>query len=163
MNHASCKPMKKILAIVFVFLMGVLPPAFAAITNVYVQNWGSSNGVAGNGVLNTVGWTGIAVSQTTGPYLGIYGDAGATDPSTGEALPTNTVYFTVLLPTQTAPGMFYTTTEAGNGGSGNSTFPSIDPTNYTNLTLSVYVRNTGGNPTNYFAVRVGGSWYISTN
>ena len=149
-------------------LLGVVFGAFtlasAATTNVYVQDWGTGNtGVTGNGNINTVGWTGVAVSQTAGPYLGIYTATGANDPDTGESLPENTLYFTILLPNQTTPGMFYTTTEGGTGAGGNSAFAAIDPTQYTNLTLSVEIRYDGaGFGTNYFAVRMGSSWYVST-
>jgi len=146
-------------------LLGVLPLAPAATTNLYVQSWGTTNGgaaVTGNGTLNLVGWTGVAVSQTAGPYLGIYQATGANDPATGEALPVNTVYFTILTPSQTNAGMFYTTDTAGAGSGGDSAFAAIDPTLHTNLTLSVEVRG-AATDTNYFAVRVGGAWYVSTN
>jgi len=155
--------MKKILSIVVLF--GALHLASAATTNIYVENWGTGQtGVTGDGNINTVGWTAVAVSQTTGPYVGIYPASGASDIGSLEALPANTAYFSVLLPTQTAPGMLYTTDTAGTGVGGNSSFSDINPTLYTNLTLTAEVRNGGGNQyTNYFAVRVGGSWYVATN
>jgi hypothetical protein len=155
--------MKKILSIAVLF--GALHMASAATTNIYVENWGTGNsGVTGNGNINTVGWTAVAVTQTAGPYVGIYTATGASDPATGEALPANTAYFSVLLPTQTTPGMLYTTDTSGSGSGGNSAFADINPTLYTNLTLSAEVRNGGGAPgTNYFAVRVGGSWYVATS
>src|SRR6266446_1881199 len=152
--------------ILFGACLGFLRLASAASTNIYVQDWGTTNGgagVTGNGTLNLVGWTGVAVSQTAGPYLGIYQATGASDPGSGSVLPVNTVYFTVLNPNQTNAGMFYTTDSSGAGSGGDSAFADIDPTLYTNLTLSVEIRDTGGTPTNYFAVRVGGSWYVSTN
>src|SRR5208282_4326871 len=131
--------MKKIfslIAILFGLLFGALPLATAGSMNIYVQDWGTTNGgssVTGNGTLNTVGWTGVAVSQTAGPYLGIYQATGASDPASGAILPVNTVFFTVLLPNQTAPGMFYTVNGAGAGSGGDSAFTSINPTLYTNL------------------------------
>jgi hypothetical protein len=152
--------MKKIVSLAI--LLGGIHLASAGTTNIYVENWGTGNsGVTGNGNINTVGWTGVAVSQTTGPFMGIYvnGD-GPVDISTGAPLPVNTVYFTVLLPTQDTPGMFYTTSTNGAGIGGNSTFTNIDPATKTNLTLNVEVAG-GNNATNYFAVQVGGSWYIS--
>ena len=64
---------------------------------IYTENWGNANSsVTGNGNINLVGWTGVAVTQTAGPYLGIYGNAGANDPFLGLGLPVNTVYFTGL-------------------------------------------------------------------
>jgi hypothetical protein len=155
--------MKKILSIAVLF--GALHMASAATTNIYVENWGTGNtGVTGDGNINTVGWTAIAVTQTAGPWVGIYTATGASDPGTGESLPANTAYFSVLLPTQTTPGMLYTTDTSGNGSGGNSSFADINPTLYTNLTLSAEVRNGGGaQGTNRFAVRVGGSWYVCTS
>src|SRR5215467_9494381 len=110
--------MKKILLFAAI-LSGVLRTASAV--TVYTQNWGSpNNAVTGNGNINTIGWSGVAVSQTggtnnTGPYMGIYQAAGASDPALGLGLPVNTVYFTVLLPNQTNAGMFYTTDTSGTG------------------------------------------------
>ena len=120
--------------------------------------------MTGNGNINTVGWTGVAVSQTAGPYLGIYvaANPSPSDATTGAPLPANTVYFTTLTPTQTTPGMFYTTDTAGAGSGGDSSFTDIDPTQYTNLVLSAEVRG-GAGDTNYFAVRMGSQWYVSTN
>jgi hypothetical protein len=144
-------------------LVVVLQTTLAGTTNIYVENWGTGNsGVTGDGNINTVGWTGIAVSQRAGPYLGIYTATGASDPGTGAALPPNTAYFTTLLPSQTAPGMFYTTDAAGAGAGGNSSFTDINPTQYTNLTLTAEVRG-AATDTNYFAVQVGGSWYVATS
>ena len=51
----------------------------------------------------------------------------------------------------------------GTGSARDSAFADIDPTHYTNLTFNVEVRNGGGNLTNYFAIRVGASWYVATN
>ncbi|MGD1089386.1 MAG: glycosyl hydrolase 53 family protein [Verrucomicrobiota bacterium] len=139
----------------------------AGTTNIYVEDWGTYNGgasLAVSGDLGSVGWTGVAVSQTAGPYLGIYQAEGPTDVGSGAALPVNTAYFTDLLPNQTTPGMFYTTDAAGAGSGGDSSFTDIDPTQYTNLTLSAEVREqtAGMTSTNYFAVQVGGSWYVAT-
>lgn len=154
--------MKKTLAMAVLF--GVLHIASAATTNIYVQDWGTTNGgasVTGDGHINLVGWTGVAGSQTAAPYLGIYAATGASDSSSGAVLPTHTVYFTVLTTNQTLPGMFYTTDTAGAGAGGDSSFIDIDPTQYTNLSLSVEVRG-AATDTNYFAIRVGPTqWYVS--
>ncbi|HTQ50424.1 MAG TPA: immunoglobulin domain-containing protein [Candidatus Acidoferrales bacterium] len=156
--------MKRILCLAVFF--AALLSASAGTMNIYVQDWGTTNGgssVTGNGTLVNVGWTGVAVSQTAGPYLGIYAASGANDPATGTALPVNTVYFTTLRPNQTSPGMFYTTDTSGSGSGGDSAFTDINPTLYTNLSFSVEVRETGSNDTNYFAVQVGGQWYVATS
>ncbi|HEY1661551.1 MAG TPA: hypothetical protein VGI03_03965 [Verrucomicrobiae bacterium] len=158
--------MKKLLPIIIVIIVGALQSALAGSTNVYVEDWGSIKGGSSenNANVSTVGWTYAAVSQTAGPYLGIYLAGGASDIGTGLALPTNTVYFTSLSGSQTTPGMFYTTDSSGSGSGGDTSFSDIDPTLYTNLTLSAEIRSGGGAPaTNYFAVQVGGSWYVATN
>jgi Immunoglobulin I-set domain len=154
--------MKKILLIAVVgsALLSAVP--FASAVTVYTENWGTGNsGVTGNGNINTVGWTAIAASQTAGPYVGIYTATGASDPTLGLALPPNTVYFTGFQTTNRA-GMFYTTDTSGAGVGGNSSFSDINPTLYTNLTFNIEVRG-GVTDTNYFAVQVGGQWYVATS
>jgi len=149
---------------------GAIPRASAATTNIYIGDWGTTNGgtsVNGNGNIGTVGWTGVqgGVPSSGPPYLGIYQATGASDIGSGAALPANTVYFTTLTsPNQATPGMFYTTDTSGTGAGGDMAFADIDPTHYTNLTLAVEIRSGGGQAyTNYFAVRVGGAWYVATN
>jgi len=161
-------PMKKSLQIFagLAALFGSISLAAAGTTNIYAEDWGTANpGVTtGDGGLSSVGWWPVAVTQNAGPYVGIYTATGATDPATGESLPANTMYFSVLLPNQTNSGFFYTTNGAGPGAGGNSSFVTINPTLYTNLTLSAEERNGGGAAgTNYFAVQVGGSWYVATS
>ena len=164
--------MKKILsmAVLGSVLFGALPLAHAV--TIYTEDWGNANtAIRVNGSLNLVGWTGVADSQTAQPYLGIYGATGANDPFLGLGLPQNVVYFTGLslttggsnLGQTNGAGMFYTTAGAGAGSAGDSAFASIDPTSYTNLTFNVEVRNAAGILTNYFAIQVGGAWYVATN
>jgi len=143
-------------------LANALPTASAV--TIFTEDWGSpSTAVLNNGNINLVGWTGIARSQTAAPYLGIYQATGANDPALGLGLPVNTVYFTTLVGTnQVGPGMFYTTTGQDLGSDNTAPFADIDPTLYTNLTFNVEVRNSGGNLTNYFAIQVGGQWYVAT-
>ena len=155
--------MKKTLSLAI--LLGALHLASAGTTNLYIQDWGTTNGgssVGGNGNINLVGWTGVAVSQTAGPFLGSFQATGASDAATGNPLPINTLYFTGLTPSQTTPAMFYTTDTAGTGSGGDTSFVDIDPTQHTNLTLSVEVRG-AATDTNYFAIRMGAQWYVSTN
>jgi hypothetical protein len=155
--------MTKILAAVVFFAATV--SLMAGTQNIYIEDWGTTNGqssVTGNGNINTVGWTGVATSQTAGPYLGIFAASGPNDPATGTALPKNTAYFTVF-PSGSSPGMFYTTDTSGGGSGGDSSFSDINPTLYTNLALNVEVEDTHTGDTNYFAVRVGGQWYVATS
>jgi arabinogalactan endo-1,4-beta-galactosidase len=159
---------KNLKLLILFILVSTIVGSSAGTMNIYVEDWGTYNGGAAlvtNGDLGLVGWTGVAVSQTAGPYLGIYQAAGASDAGTGAALPVNTVYLTSLLPNQSSAGMFYTTSSAGAGTGGDSAFTAIDPAQYTNLTLSVEVREQtfGARSTNYFAVQVGGLWYVAAN
>jgi len=155
--------MKKTLSLAVFFAATVT--LMAGTQNIYIEDWGTTNGgssVTGNGNINTVGWTGVATSQTAGPYLGIFQASGANDPATGTALPKNTAYFTVF-PGGSSPGMFYTTDTSGAGSGGDSSFADINPTLYTNLALNVEVEDTHTGDTNYFAVMVGGQWYVATS
>jgi hypothetical protein len=155
--------MKKILSIAILF--GALQLASAV--TIYTEDWGGANtSVRAANTLGLVGWTVIANRQgTPGPWYGIYGLAAANDPGNGLGLTPNVVYFTALTGTNQlgGPGMFYTMTGAGSGSAGNSAFADINPASYTNLTFNVEVRNAAGNLTNYFAVRVGTSWYVAIN
>ena len=161
------KKIVSILTVLFGVLFGALPLVSAA--TIYTENWGSPNTtVQTANTLGLVGWTVIANRQGgVGPYYGIYGATGANDPALGLGLPVNTVYLTGLSGTSTnqlgGPAMLYTTSAAGSGTAGNSAFANIDPTLYTNLTFNVEIRVDGGNCSNYFAVQVGGSWYVCTN
>jgi hypothetical protein len=155
-------------------LSGALDTAWAGTTNIYVEDWGTTNGgtsvqesynpTTAQNPFALLGWSIIApATQGSGgpPYEGIYGNSTAIDVNTGASLPANTVYYTFLAAGQT--GMLYTTDTAGNGGNGDSAFSDINPAQYTNLTLSVEGNNTGTAASNYFAVQVGGAWYVSTN
>ena len=161
------KKIVSILTVLFGVLFGAMPLVSAA--TIYTENWGSPNTtVQTGGTLGLVGWTVIANRQGgVGPYYGIYGATGANDPALGLGLPVNTVYLTGLSGTSTnqlgGPAMLYTTSSSGSGTAGNSAFSDIDPTAYTNLTFNVEIRVDGGNCSNYFAVQVGGSWYVCTN
>lgn len=156
--------MKNILPLAVLF--GALQLAAAGTTNIYIADWGTTNGGSSVSTVANVGWTGVTVPPLgSGPYLGVFNATPTpSDAASGAPLPANTVYFTGLTPNQTTPGMFYTTDSSGVGAAGDMAFADIDPTQYTNLTLSVEVRGNGATDTNYFAIRVGPTqWYVSTN
>jgi hypothetical protein len=170
--------MKKTLVLMALFwgtLFGVL--SLASATTFYTNDWGSvkqGNPPANNnGILQAqYGWTVIASSQNgpfvggSGEYVGTFAAPGASDPANGLGLPANTAFFTGLSGTnQTGQGgMIYTTDTSGAGTVGDSSFTDIvNPMSISNLTLNVEVRDTGGNLTNYFAVLVGGQWYVATS
>jgi hypothetical protein len=157
--------MKKLL--LAVVLAGLVRITSAGTTNIYTQDWGTTNGGGslGSGTsLGTVGWANVSVAPNGagGPYLGFYQAAGASDAATGVPLPVNTVYFTTLTPNQSLPVLIYTTDTSGAGTAGDSAFADINPTLYTNLTLSAETRG-GATDTNYFAVQLGASWYVCTS
>jgi hypothetical protein len=149
--------MKKLLALIVLAaaLFGALPRASAGSTIIYTEDWGTTNG---GGNFAAVGWTLIAPSGGP-PYEGFYPATGAADSSSGNPLPKSTVYFTGLTAGQN--GMFYTVAGAGGGSGGDSSFTAIDPTQYKNVTLSVEASDEGSSAANYFAVQVGGAWYVS--
>src|SRR5580704_12558219 len=116
--------MKKILFAVVFFAATASISLLAGTQNIYIEDWGTTNGgasVGGNGNINTVGWTAVAQSQTAGPYIGIYQATGAKDLGTGNSLPINTAYFTVF-PANGVPGMLYTTDSSGQGSGGDAAF-----------------------------------------
>src|SRR5262249_6200543 len=130
------------------------------------ENWGTANGGAtlGDGGISSVGWTAVAIAQTGGPHVGLYPPTGAAPPGHRENLPPHTPAFYGLLSNHTTHRLLYTTDTSGAGAGGKSSFTDINPTQYTNLTLSAEERNGGGAAgTNYFAVRVGGAWYVATS
>ena len=123
----------------------------------YQEDFGAA---AGEGLtLAEVGWNQVLGS---GGYGGIYVQANGVDVNTGQSLPASAAYFGGSSP---GTGVFYTTNGAGSGTDGDSAFTSIDPTLYSNLTFSVETQQSyqGANVSSYFAVQVGGAWYVSTN
>ena len=148
------QPMKKILLAV-AGLVAVSQLAGAQSAVLYQQDFGTVNGGTS---LAAVGW-----SQITPPggYSGIYTQGGAIDGTSGLSLPTSTLYFGG----NAGSGVFFTTAGAGSGTGGDSAFTSIDPTQYTNLNLSVESQWSyqGANLKCWFAVQVGSGWYVNTN
>jgi hypothetical protein len=146
--------MKKLFLIVASCLaVACLAPGQSAV--LYQQDFGTVNG--GNS-LPAVGWSQILVP---GGYSGIYVQNGAIDADSAQSLPINTMYFGG----NAGSGIFFTTNGAGSGTGGDSAFTSIDPTLYTNLNISVEAQWSfqGANLQCWFAVEVGGAWYVDTN
>lgn len=146
--------MKKILLILLghVAISGM---ALAQTSVLYQQDFGTTNGGT---TLGSVGWSEILPPSG---FSGIYSQAGAISGTTSLPLPTSTLYFGGGAGT----GVFFTTNGAGSGPNGDSAFTSINPTLYTNLNISVESQWSwqGGNLNFFFAVQVGGSWYLNTN
>jgi hypothetical protein len=149
-------------------LFGALATASAQI--IYEEDWGSVkeplkvNG--GNLTVANVGWTYVAPAGTPQPWDGVWG-AVPTDFVSNDLLPSNCASITAMKNGQIA--MFYTTATAGSGSEGDSSFVSFNPASYNPLIFNVELF--GGSdtlsPTNYdvpvyFAVQVGGQWYVST-
>jgi uncharacterized repeat protein (TIGR03806 family) len=128
-------------------------------TVLYQEDWGTTNGGSNVSVPANVGWSQVLGS---GFSSGFYQASGAVDDSTSAALPTNSMWFG---DNGAGLAMFYTTNAAGSGTYGDSAFTSIDPTVYSNLDLSVYAQwnYNGGALQSWYAVQVGGAWYVSTN
>jgi hypothetical protein len=146
--------MKKLLTLIALGMSAAVASAQTAI--LYQETFGSTNGGT---TLAAVGWSQVLA---TAGWSGIYAQPGAHDGTTALALPTNTLYFGA---SGAGIGMFFTTNGAGSGSGGDSAYTSINPTLYTNLEISVECQWSwnGGNLGNWFAVEVGGSWYVATN
>jgi hypothetical protein len=154
--------MKKSLSIIVsaVAIFGALSRASAGTVNLYVEDWGSVKSAGAPPSIANVGWTVVQPASINPPYIGTYGAGpNAYNVATGNPVPSNTVYYTGLASGQA--GMFYTTDTAGAGTDGDAAFTDINPTNYTDLMLSVAATDQGTTATNYFAVQVGGAWYVS--
>ena len=156
-----------VLAALFGFVTTIL-----AQTILYQEDWGTTN--SGSAIayaynasspaypFGQLGWSIVMPAPQAGtgpPYEGIYVATGANDSTTGYSLPANTVYYTGITAGQN--GFLYTVAGAGNGGSGDSAFPAggINPAG--GVTLNAEVTTEGSAAVNYFAVQVGGQWYMS--
>jgi len=128
----------------------------------YQQDWGSTNGGTNTTTLASVGWNQILPPSG---YQGIYQQGShygsPYDVNSEALLPANSLYFGG----NSGLGMFYTTNGAGSGAFGDSGFKSINPALYTNLQFSVETQWSwqGSNMVCWFAVKVGGAWYVATN
>lgn len=145
--------MKKLLSLAGLLAVSYLAPAQTAV--LYQQDFGTVNGGTS---LAAVGWSQVLL---TGGYSGMYSQSGAVDGTSAASLPTSTLYFGG----SSGTGIFFTTNGAGSGTGGDSAFISIDPTFYTNLNISVESQWSyqGANLNCWFAVQVGGAWYVNTN
>lgn len=146
--------MKKILFTILSHV-AVCATALAQTSVLYQQNFGTVNGGTS---LASVGW-----SQVLPPsgFSGIYTQPDAVSATTSLSLPINTLFFGG----GAGSGIFFTTNGAGSGSNGDSAFTSINPTLYTNLNISVESQWSwqGENLQFWFAVEVGGVWYVRTN
>jgi hypothetical protein len=126
----------------------------------YQEDWGTTNGGSKVTIPADVGWNQVLSSDF---YSGFFQYTN-TDDATGAGLPANSMWFG---DSDAGPNLalFYTTNGAGSGTDGDSAFTSIDPALYTNLEFSVYAQWgwNGGALQSWFAVEVGGAWYVSTN
>ena len=126
----------------------------------YAEDWGAAGGGAA-GSLAAVGWTVIDVA-----YTGFYGaTAGSFDVGTGLVLSNRAMYLSMDGNDSTV-GMAFTTDASGNGGQGDSTFADINPTLYpggVSLNVETQASSSGTVITNFFAIQVGGNWYVAAN
>ena len=130
----------------------------------YQEDWGSTN-AGGNTTftIDQLGWDQVLSSSLYNGffYSGTYLNSSAVDDMTAAVLPGGCMWYG-----GSGTGLIYTTNGAGSGYYGDSAFTSIDPTLYTNLQFSFYAQ-VNYDPSSlvqtWFAVQVGGAWYVSTN
>ncbi len=143
-------------------LFGAL--ATASAQTIYEEDWGSV-AAPGSLTIGQVGWTMVEPATGSWPWNGIWSTANPTDFASGAPLPVNSTSIGAMVNGQIA--MLYTTAGAGNGGSGDSSFTAFNPASYTPVVFNVELFGASSNPTYdvpvYFAVQVGGQWYVSTS
>ncbi|HTY89366.1 MAG TPA: hypothetical protein VMB80_18095 [Candidatus Acidoferrum sp.] len=146
--------MKKLLVLLALGISAAVGSAQTAI--LYQETWGNSNSAATT--LASVGW--LQILPPAG-YSGIYQYGQPVDGETSAVLPLNQMYFGG----NAGRGIFFTTNGAGSGTYGETAFTSINPALYTNLEIAVECSWSwqGYNLSNWFAVEVGGTWYVATN
>ncbi len=130
-------------------------------TVLYQEDWGSTNGGSSVSAPSDVGWTQVLGTGFSSGFT--YNSTAPVDDKTGATLPANSMWYGNN--NSGFMAMFYTTNGAGSGTYGDSAFTTIDPTLYTNLELSVYEQTLwqGAGLQTWFAVEVGGAWYVATN
>src|ERR1700733_4184594 len=103
----------------------MLPKASAASIVLYTEDWGTTNGGSSATLGSDIGWTAVYAGGSS--YYGIYGSGpNPTDSTTGNSIPSNTVYYGGL--TTGESGMFYTGGGTRACGQAHSAFNAIDPT-----------------------------------
>jgi hypothetical protein len=145
-------------------------PVAAPSAKIYAEDWGTATFNAGGaeaGALTNVGWSESGIA-----YTGTYTAPGSLDPGTGmtfPSLPIGNINGTNLalyasLDQASSVGVFYTTDTNGSGPDGTSSFTDINPANYPGgVVLNAESQySSATHASNYFAVKVGGQWYVST-
>ncbi|HSY43214.1 MAG TPA: immunoglobulin domain-containing protein [Candidatus Acidoferrum sp.] len=150
--------MKMLLRVLAALLAVSAVHVFAQTSILYQEDWGTTNGGSNASSLASVGWSQVLLPAGSS---GVYEYGSPYDGSDNALLPTNILYFGG----NTGMGIFFTTSGAGSGTYGDSAFTSIDPTLHTNLQFSIESQWSyeGNDLACWFAVQVGGTWYVSTN
>jgi hypothetical protein len=138
-------------------LFGVLATTSAQI--LYEEDWGTTNGGTS---ITGVGWQ-VAIPASGGagggPYSGLFPAASPSDYASGAPLGSHTAYVSHLATAQNS--FVYTVAGDGAGSGGDSSFSAISQTAETPLIFNLELWGATDEPV-YFAVQVGGTWYVST-
>lgn len=147
--------------VTFLGLIAGIQLASAQTAVLYQEDWGTTNGGSAVSAPSDVGWSQVLGTGFASGFS--YNSPAPVDDRTGATLPNNSMWYGNN--NSGFMSMFYTTNGAGSGTYGDSAFTSIDPTLYTNLELSVYAQSLwqGDQLQTWFAVEVGGAWYVATN
>jgi hypothetical protein len=152
------------MAVSLAALLGTVALAPAQVAQLlYEQDFGAAYAATGNpvaGTLQSIGWTGLG-----GQYTGTYNQGGASfDIVSGIALSNRPCYVSSSVGSDAA--IIYTTNGAGSGTNGTAAFTSLDPSTNAGLAFNVFSQtsnpnNVAGQVSNYFAIQIGGNWYVS--
>jgi hypothetical protein len=146
-------------------LPGLVTYAYSQVSQLlYEQDFGAAYAATGNpvaGTLPSIGWTALG-----GQYTGTYNQGGSSfDIVSGITLSNRPCYVSSSIASDAA--IIYTTDGAGSGTNGTAAFTAFDPSTNAGLAFNVFSQtsnpnNVVGQVSNYFAIQIGGNWYVST-
>jgi hypothetical protein len=145
-------------------LLGTITLARAQVGQLlYEEDFGAAYAATNATVANTlqsIGWTALG-----GQYTGMYNQGGTSfDIVSGITLSNHPCYVSSSLASDAS--IIYTTDGAGSGTNGTAAFTKFDPSTNAGLALNVFSQtsnpnNVASQVSNYFAVQIGGNWYVS--
>jgi hypothetical protein len=152
------------MAMALAFVLGAATHAQAQVAQIlYEEDFGAAYATTNAtiaGTMQSIGWTNVG-----GQYIGTYNQGGNSfDIVSGITLSNRPCYVSSSIASDAS--IIYTTDGAGSGTNGTAAFAAFDPSTNSGLTLAVFSQtsnpnNVAGQVSNYFAVQIGGNWYVS--